>query len=162
MKIKLFCWSIFFLFGTFLHECSHFAFAGILGKTEGFSIVPKREGDAFIFGKVRARVRYRVLSVFVAAAPLMWWALLVLMLKPLLSSFHGVHLREDGIAILSGRLKPFSLQNVFALWLVSQLLWAGRLSLRDIETCLRGLLSPSGLILSLSVLLLFQLFSYVR
>jgi hypothetical protein len=55
MKIKLFCRAVLFLFGTFLHEFSHFAVALFLGKPEGFSIMPRMEGGVYIFGAVRAR-----------------------------------------------------------------------------------------------------------
>jgi len=155
MKIILFCRSIFCLFGTFLHEFSHFAVALFLGKPEGFSIMPRIEGDIFIFGEVRARVRYKVLSVFIAGAPLIWWALLMIMVRHALFVSSGTDLKELNMSILLRKLRSFSIRDVFSLWLVFQLLWAGRLSIRDVKACIRGIISPSGLILFSSAVLLF-------
>ena len=161
MKIKLFCRSILYLFGTLLHESSHFAAALFFGKPEGFSIVPKIKGDTFIFGEVRARVRYKVLSVFIGAAPLLWWALLALMVKHALSVSPWTDMKGLNITMLLGRLRSFSLHDLFSLWLASQLLWAGRLSIQDIKTCFSGIISFSGLILISSALLLVQFFRYI-
>jgi len=161
MKIKLFCRSILYLFGTLLHEFSHFAAAFFLGRPEGFSIVPKIKGDAFIFGEVRARVRYKVLSVFIGAAPLMWWAVLAVMVKHALSVSPWNDTQGLNITILMGRLRSLSLHDVFSLWFASQLLWAGRLSIQDIKTCFGGIISFSGLIFISSVLLLVQFFRYI-
>jgi len=161
MNIKLFCRSILYLFGTLLHEFSHFAVALFLGKPEGFSIVPKTKGDALIFGEVRARVRYKVLSAFIGAAPLIWWAVLVVMVKHTLSVPPWNDMHELNITILMGRLRSFSLQDAFSLWLVFQLLWAGRLSTQDIKTCFGGIVSLSGLVLVASALLLVQLFRFI-
>ena len=103
MKIKLFCRSILCLFGTFLHEFSHFAVALFLGKPEGFSIVPRMEGDVFIFGEVRARVRYKVLSVFIAGAPLIWWTLLLIMVRHALFVSPGTDMQGLNMSMLSGK-----------------------------------------------------------
>ena len=162
MKIKLLCWSILCLLGTFLHEFSHFAAALFIGKPEGFSIVPKIEGDVFIFGKVRARVRYKVLSVFIAAAPLIWWTLLLIMARHALFVSPGTATQELSMSILSKKLRSFSIHDVFSLWLAFQLLWAGRLSIQDIKTCIRGLISPSGLVLISMTGLLLQFTKYIR
>jgi len=159
MKIKLICRAILCLFGTFLHEFSHFAAALFLGKTEGFSIVPRTEGDVFIFGEVKARVRYKVLGVFIAGAPLIWWVLLLIMVRHVLLVSPGPGMQGVDIPMLLVKLRSFSIHDAVALWLAFQLLWAGRLSIRDIRTCIYGLISPSGLIfISLSVLL----FKYIR
>ena len=162
MKIKLFCRSVLFLFGTFLHEFSHFAVAVFLGRPEGFSIVPRIEGDTLIFGEVRARVRYKVLSVFVAAAPLIWWAILLRMVKHVLSASFVTAMQGFSITILLAKLKSFSFHDAFSLWVASQLLWAGRLSKQDIKTCFSGIISPSGLILISSTVLLVQFFRHIR
>jgi hypothetical protein len=162
MKIKLCCRSILCLFGTFLHEFSHFAVALFLGKPEGFSILPRIEGDVFIFGKVSARVRYRVLSVFIAGAPLIWWALLLIMVRHALFVSPRTDMQGLNMPILLERLKSFSIYDVFSLWLVSQLLWAGRLSIQDIKACIRGIISPSGLVLISLAALLYQLLIYIR
>ncbi len=146
------------LFGTFLHEFSHFAAALFLGKPEGFSVMPRIEGDVFIFGKVSARVRYRVLGVFIAGAPLVWWALLLVMVRHSLSVSTGTAMQEPNMSILMERLRAFSVRDVFSLWLVTQLFWAGKLSMQDIKTCISGLISPSGLIFVSMAALLFQLF----
>lgn len=162
MKIKLFCRSILYLFGTFLHEFSHFAVAVFLGRPEGFSIVPRIEGDTLIFGEVRARVRYKVLSVFIAAAPLIWWAFLLFMVKHVLSASFVTAMQGFNITILLKKLRSFSLHDAFSLWFASQLLWAGRLSKQDIKTCFSGIISPSGLILISSTVLLVQFFRHIR
>lgn len=161
MKIKFFFRSILCLVGTFLHEFSHFAVALLLGKPEGFSIVPRMEGDVFIFGEVRARVRYKVLSVFIAAAPLIWWTLLLIMVRHALFGSQGTDMQGLSMSMLSKKLTSFSAHDVFFLWLASQLLWAGRLSIQDIKTCIRGIISPSGLILISLTVLLLQLVIYI-
>jgi len=162
MKIKLLCWSILCLLGTFLHEFSHFAAALFIGKPEGFSIVPKIEGDVFIFGKVRARVRYKVLSVFIAGAPLIWWTLLLIMVRKALFISPEADMQGPNMSLLLEKLKSFSFQDVFYLWLFSQLLWAGRLSIQDIKTCISGIVSPSGVIFISLTALILQLLRYVR
>ena len=162
MKIKLFCKSILFLFGTFLHEFSHFVAALLLGKPEGFSIVPRIDSDSFVFGEVRARVRYKVLGVFIATAPLVWWVVLFFMVKHILPASHGPDVQGLNIASFMEKLKHLPLGNVFALWFASQLLWAGRLSMQDIKTCFRGIVSPSGLFLISAAVLLVKFFRYIR
>jgi hypothetical protein len=158
MKIKFLCKSILFLFGTFLHEFSHFTAALLLGKPEGFSILPRIDGDSFVFGEVRARVRYKVLGVFIATAPLAWWVILFFMVKHSLPASQIPDIQGLSIATFMGKLKALSLRDVFPLWFVSQLLWAGRLSIEDMKTGFRGIVSPSGLFLILAVVLLVKLF----
>jgi hypothetical protein len=159
MKIKLFFKSILFLFGTFLHEFSHFTVALLLGKPEGFSIVPRIDGGSFIFGEVRARVRYKVLGGFVAIAPLVWWVVLFIMARHVLAASIA-DMQGPDIATFLARLKSMSLRDVFPLWLACQLLWAGRLSMQDIKTCLKGIASPSGLFLIASITLLVKFLRY--
>ena len=156
MKIKLFCKAVLFLFGTFLHESSHFTAALLLGKPEGFLVLPRIEGDSFIFGEVRARVRYKVLGVFIATAPLVWWVALFFMVKNILPVSQGPEMQGLDIAVLPEKLKTFSARDVFPLWVACQLLWAGRLSMQDIKTCFNGIVSTSGLVLILSAVLLFK------
>jgi hypothetical protein len=158
MKIKLFCRSILYLFGTFLHEFSHFAAALAFGRPEGFSIAPRIEGDRLIFGEVKARVRYKVLSVFIAAAPIIWWVFLFFIGKHFLSVYHATYMQGTDIRMLLLKLKTCSLPDVFFLWIAFQLFWAGRLSMQDIKVCFKGIISPSGLMLILSAVLLWQFF----
>ena len=162
MKIKLFCKSILFLFGTFLHEFSHFTAALLLGKPEGFSVLPRIDGDSIIFGEVRARVRYKVLGVFIATAPLVWWVILFFMAKNILPVSQGPDMQGLGIATFLEKLKSLSLRDVFPLWFASQLLWAGRLSMQDIKTCFRGIVSPSGLFVISAALLLVEFFRHIH
>jgi hypothetical protein len=162
MKIKLVLKSILCLFGTFLHELSHFAAALILGRPEGFSVVPRIEGDVFVFGEVRAKVRYKVLSVFIAGAPLIWWALLLIMARQVFIVPPAADVQGFNASIPLQRLQSFSVHYAFSLWLFFQLLWAGRLSLKDIRTCIAGFLSPSGLILISLAGLLLQLTGYIH
>ena len=158
MKIRLFFRAILYLCGTFLHESSHFAAALLLGKPVGFSILPRIDGDAFIFGEVRARVRYRVFGVFIALAPLLWWVVLFFMLRYILPASLGPEWLN--ITTFLKKLKALSLQDVFPLWLAFQLLWAGRLSMQDMKTCFRGIASPSGLFLIFASVLLVKFFRY--
>ena len=158
MKIKLFCRSILYLFGTFLHEFSHFAAALVFGRPEGFSIAPRIEGDRLIFGEVKARVRYKVLSVFIATAPLIWWVFLFFIVKHFLSDHHATHMQGANIKMFMMKLKACSFPDIFFLWIAFQLLWAGRLSVQDIKVCFKGIISPSGLMLILSAVLLWQFF----
>ena len=162
MKIKLFCRSIFFLFGTFLHEFSHFTAALLLGKPEGFSILPRIDGDSFVFGEVRARVRYKVLGVFIATAPFVWWIILYFMVKHILPDSQGSDMQGINIAFFLEKLKSLSLRNIFSLWFSSQLLWAGRLSIQDMKTCLRGIVSPSGFFMISAAVLLIKFLKYIR
>ncbi len=78
MRIRLAFQFIFYFFGTCLHELAHYIAALLLGKAEGFSVIPRIEGAQFILGSVKSRVRYKFLSSFIAAAPLVWWAILLL------------------------------------------------------------------------------------
>ena len=162
MKIKLFFKSILFLFGTFLHELSHFTAALLLGKPEGFSILPKVGGDSFIFGEVRARVRYKVLGVFIATAPLVWWVILFFMVKHILPVSQVSDMQGLSIAAIMGKLTSLSLRDVFHLWLACQLLWAGSLSLQDMKTFFRGILSLSGLFFIAVAVLLVKCFRYIH
>lgn len=162
MTIRLFFKSFFFLAGTFLHELSHFAAALLLGKPEGFSILPKVVGDYFVFGEVRARVRYKVLGLFVAIAPLVWWVVLFFMVKHILQAYNGPDMQGLDLAIFIEKLKARSLRNVFYFWFSWQLLWAGRLSMQDMKTCFRGMMSPSGFFLTSASLLLAKFFEYVH
>jgi len=162
MKIRLFCKSILFLFGTFLHEFSHFTAALLLGKPEGFSILPRIDGDSFVFGEVRARVRYKVLGTFVATAPLIWWVILFFMVKHMLPAAQCPAIQGLNIANFLYKLKSLSPRDVFPLWFACQLLWAGRLSMQDMKTCFRGIVSPSGLFLISAAVLLVKFFRYIR
>lgn len=158
MKIKLFCKSVLFFFGTFLHEFSHFSAALLLGKPEGFSILPRIDGGSFVFGEVRAKVRYKVLGVFIATAPLIWWVVLYFMVKHILPASQVPGMQDLNIAAVPEKLKSFSLSDIFLLWFACQLLWAGRLSMQDMKTCFSGTASPSGLFLILAAALLVKFF----
>ena len=162
MKIRLFCRAVLYLCGTFLHELSHFAAAFLLGKPEGFSIMPRINGNSFVFGEVRAKVRYKVFGVFIAIAPLVWWVVLFFMVKHILPAFQGPEMQGLNITTFLERLKSLSLLDVFLVWFASQLLWAGRLSMQDMKTCVRGIVSPSGLFLISAALLLVKFFRYIR
>jgi hypothetical protein len=147
MRIRLLYKVVFYLFGTFLHELAHYVAAVILGKAEGFSLIPRIEERSFVFGRVKSRVKYRVLSSFVATAPLVWWAVLLLILW---------HLRLIGISlgkpelhpgILTRQIQAFTVKDGLFIWLFLQMLWAGMLSTEDVRNFFKGLLSVSGIIL---------------
>ena len=157
MSFRLVLKIFFYLVGTCLHEGAHYVAALLLGKAEGFSVIPRIEGKRLILGSVRSRVRYKVLSSFIAAAPLLWSAVLFL----ILFSLHVIQLR-NGMPIIHPelvmkRLKSFSWPDAFFLWVFIQLLWAGHLSVQDLRNVLKGLFSVSGLIFLLAATGLFFL-----
>ena len=47
--------------------------------------------------------------------------------------------------------------DLLFLWLITQLLWAGRLSMQDIKMCLAGLFSVSGAILIVAAVVIGSL-----
>ncbi len=146
-KLRLILKFIFFLPGTFMHELAHYVAAVIFGKAEGFSVWPKVEGNSFVFGSVKSRTRYKVLSSFIAVAPLFWWAILFLILRYLhfIRKSNGMPKINFGMAV--DKLKYFSLSDVFFLWLFIQILWAGRPSFQDVKNFFKGLISVSGFLL---------------
>jgi len=146
-RVGLVVKCIFYLFGTFLHEIAHYGAASVLGRADGFSIMPRIEGDTFIFGSVRSRVRFKVLSSVVATAPVIWWAFLFLLLVHLQMIGMKGHIPKIHFSVLSERIRFFSLRDIFFLWLFIQMLWAGMLSLHDIKNFFKGLFSISGLLL---------------
>ncbi len=143
-KLRLILKFIFFLPGTFLHELAHYIVALILGKAEGFSVWPKVEGGSFVFGSVKSRTRFKVLSSFIAIAPLFWWIVLLFVLR----SLHFVGMSNGTPKIHFGvvfdRLRHFSPSGVLLLWLLTQILWAGSPSYQDIKNFFSGFLSVSG------------------
>ena len=147
MKLKLIGKFIFYSFGTFLHELSHYTAAFFMGKPEGFSVLPAIEGGSFIFGSVRYRVRYKVLSSFIASAPLLWWVVLVLMLLYFKLIQMSGWIPHFNYSLIWQRLESFSLSDAIFVWLFIQLLWAGRLSSKDIKNFFSGIFSVSGFVL---------------
>ena len=161
MRIRLAFKFIFYFFGTCLHELAHYVAALLLGKAEGFSVIPRIEGTRFVLGSVRSKVRYKFLSSFIASAPLVWWAILFLTLL----SLHIIQVRNGMPIIPSGlvakRLKAVSFSDLVSLWVFIQLLWAGRLSVEDLKNVLRGMLSVSGMVFLSVVTVLFYLFRHI-
>lgn len=161
MRLRLAFKFLFYFFGTCLHELAHYFAALLLGSAEGFSVIPRIEGARFILGSVRSRVRYKFLSSFIATAPLVWWAILLLALLYL----HIIQFRKGMPIIPSGlvvkRLKSVSFSDLFALWVFIQLFWAGHLSVEDLKNVLRGMLSVSGMIFLSVVAGLFYLFRHI-
>lgn len=161
MRIRLAFGFIFYFIGTCLHELSHYVAALLLGKAEGFSVIPRIEGNRFILGSVKSRVRYKFLSSFIAAAPLAWWAILFLLLLYL----HVIRL-GNGIPIIAyeliaKKLRSFSFSDVFSLWLFMQMVWAGHLSIEDMKNIFKGIFSVSGLVFLSVVIALFYLFRHL-
>lgn len=138
---------IFFFPGTLLHEFAHYGAALVFGKAEGFSVWPKAEGNNLVFGSVKSRTKYRVLSSFIAIAPLVWWVVLFLILKYLGVIGAGNGMPGINFRTTADKLKYFSLSDAFLLWLLIQVFWAGRPSLQDIKNLFRGLISVSGFLL---------------
>jgi hypothetical protein len=150
MRIRFILKFIFFFPGTFLHELAHYAAALVLGKAEGFSVWPRVEGNSFVFGSVKSRTRYKVLSSFIAIAPLLWWVVLFFILRYLRVIGAGNGMPEINFGMTVDKINYFSLSDAFLLWLFVQILWAGRPSLQDIKNFFRGLLSISGFLLLLT------------
>jgi hypothetical protein len=146
-RLRLILKFIFFFPGTFLHELAHYSAALVFGKAEGFSVWPRIEGGNFVFGSVKSRTRYKVLSSFIAAAPVIWWVVLVLTLRylHLIGTLNGIPSINFGM--ISIELKPFTSSDAFFIWLFLQILWAGRLSLQDVKNFIRGVFSVSGILL---------------
>jgi hypothetical protein len=162
MRIRLAFKFIFYFFGTCLHELAHYVAAHLLGKAEGFSVIPRIEGTQIVLGSVRSRVRYKFLSSFIASAPLVWWAILLLILLYL----HIIQL-NNGIPIISSgvvmkKLRSISVSDAFLGWVFIQLLWAGRLSVEDLKNVIKGMLSVSGMVfLSVVTILVYLLWHII-
>jgi hypothetical protein len=154
LRIRLAFGFIFYFIGTCLHELAHYVAALLLGKAEGFSVIPRIEGNRIVFGSVRSRVRYKFLASFIAAAPLVWWAILFLILLYL----NIIRLRNGipdiGYELITKKLRSFSFSDVFFLWVFVQMVWAGRLSVQDIKNVFRGIFSVSGLVFLSSVIII--------
>ncbi len=160
MRIRLAFGFIVYFIGTCLHELTHYVAALLLGKAEGFSVIPRTEGNRFVLGSVRYRVRYKFLSSFIAVAPLAWWAILFLILLYL----HIIRLRNGipiiGYELIAKKLRSFSFSDAFYLWVFMQMVWAGHLSVQDTKNVFRGIFSVSGLVFLSVVIILFYLFRY--
>ncbi len=147
ITLRLMLKFIFFFPGTFLHELAHYGTALVLGKAEGFSVWPRVEGGNFVFGSVKSRTRYKVLSSFIALAPLVWWVVLVLVLRHL--HFIGTRggVPSINFEMIVMKLESFTSSDAFFIWLFLQIIWAGRPSREDVKNFVRGLFSVSGIIL---------------
>ncbi|HKN18456.1 MAG TPA: hypothetical protein VJW95_01565 [Dissulfurispiraceae bacterium] len=150
MNLKLILKIILYFPGTFAHELAHWACALLFGSTEGFNIIPRRDGDHLIFGSVSASVRYKAFGIFIGAAPLVWWVVLYMLLKYYIIMHAIIEAPKVYITFSFERFASPSLADLLFLWLITQLFWAGRLSAQDIKTCLAGLFSVSGAILIVS------------
>jgi hypothetical protein len=130
-----------------------------LGRAEGFSVWPKIEGGSFVFGSVKSRARYKVLSSFIAAAPVIWWVVLFLTLRHLhfIGTLDGVPSINFGMIVM--KLKAFTSLDAFFLWLLLQLLWAGKPSLQDVNNVINGFFSVSGIMFISAVAAIYLLFT---
>jgi hypothetical protein len=137
---------IIYLPATFLHELAHYITALFLGKPGEFTILPRIQGDTVVLGKVTANVKYKVLSVFISAAPLIWWVVFGLILKKLEMFKISQRAPFVHVNVSSNTFKWFSVHGIFYLWLFIQLLLAGRLSVQDIKTLAGGVFSISGIV----------------
>ncbi|MFO0752181.1 MAG: hypothetical protein U0411_02510 [Thermodesulfovibrionales bacterium] len=151
MTLRILLKVVFYLTGSFLHELAHYIAALLLGKPEGFSLIPRKRGRQIIFGSVTASYTYKVYGSLIAAAPLIWWGVLYLVLRDL-----GIlQVALDGsrfhLIVSAERAGKSLLAHLPFLWLSIQLLWAGRLSTQDLKEFVRGLVSPSGAILIAAV-----------
>lgn len=149
--VRIFLQAVSYLPGTFIHELAHYLSAALFARPTGFRITPRIEGDSVVFGSVSCEVRHKVALFFVAVAPLVWWYVLYMWL---------VHMGVVGIGsggvhidcrLFLAKLKS----NLARIWLIAQLLWAGKLSLADLKAAARGLFSFSGLAMVVSVAALY-------
>ncbi|MGE5300279.1 MAG: hypothetical protein ACM3MB_04855 [Acidobacteriota bacterium] len=147
MRIRTLLKLIFYFPGAVLHELAHYVAALLLGKAEGFSVVPRREGNTYVLGSVKSRTKYKVLSSFIALAPMIWWLILFLTLRHLHVVGMGRNLPHVNFSAIVKKLSTFRLLDVFFFWLFIQMLWAGRLSFPDIKNVFRGLFSFSGIVM---------------
>lgn len=161
MTLRLLIRAFFFFFGTFLHELAHFIAALLFGRPAGFSLIPRVENNRVVFGSTTAAVRYRVLHAFIAAAPLLWWLVLFLMLDQTGIPRLITGPPDRGAALVMKKMKSISPADVFLLWLDLQLLWAGKPSLQDIKVFLGGLLSPSGIVFIAAAIMLIKALQYL-
>ncbi|MCC6346239.1 MAG: hypothetical protein IT388_03520 [Nitrospirales bacterium] len=151
MTLRILLTALFYLTGSFLHELAHYIAALLLGKPEGFSLIPRKQGRRIIFGSVTASYTCKVYGSLIAAAPLIWWGVLYLILQHLgiLQVFHGGP--RFHLTVSTERTGKSLLYHLPFLWLALQLLWAGKLSSHDLREFVRGLLSPSGALLIVGV-----------
>ncbi len=161
MSIRLILKSIFFFHGTFLHELAHYVAALILGRAEGFSVWPKIQGGHFVFGSVNSRTRYKVLSSFIAFAPLIWWVVLLLILRYLRIIGTDAGPCSINFRLILKKVESLNLSKILFLWLFLQILWAGRPSLEDLKNFFKGLFSVSGIILIAVVAALIYITRYI-
>ena len=104
---------LWYLFSTFLHELSHFAVGFILGGKPTFpSLIPRRQGSAWILGTVYLRNPHPVLLMPCGLAPL----LLILSGYVLLQEVPPSILRDVLIFFLlkSGVPSPEDLKTAFS------------------------------------------------
>jgi hypothetical protein len=162
VTIRLIARASFYILGTFLHELAHYCAAALFGKPARFSLVPRIEGGMMTFGSTSVRVRYRMLMVFIAAAPLVWWGVLYYLL---VGHTQLVLLAKRTAAgdstLLLNKVKALSLGDLFFSWVLVQLFWAGKLSLTDMKELLRGALSLSGLVAVASIALILWVTFYI-
>lgn len=144
MTLRILLKAFFYLTGSFLHELAHYTAALLLGKPEGFSLIPRKEGQRIIFGSVTASYNYKVYGSLIAAAPLLWWGVLYLILQHLGILQVALDRPHFHLAISAERAGESLLTRLPFLWLALQLLWAGRLSSQDLQEFVRGLVSISG------------------
>lgn len=160
LKIATALKFVFFFLGTFLHESAHYFFALLLGKAEGFSLLPRREGDNLVFGAVKSRTKFKVLSSFIAASPLLWWAVLFIMMVHFRIIRISGNMPRFDFGLAMRKIEHFSRWDFFYLWIFVQMIWAGKLSGADLKNFFRGFLSVSGLIFI--IILAAIIYSYKR
>lgn len=149
--IRIFLRAVSYLPGTFIHELAHYLAAAVFARPTGFRITPRIEGDAVVFGSVSCEARRKVALFFVGVAPLVWWYVLYMWLVHM-----GVVCTGAGGVHIDCRLFLSKLKSHLVLvWLIAQLLWAGKLSLDDLKAAVRGLFSFSGLAMIVSVAALY-------
>jgi hypothetical protein len=156
MRISFIFKLILYFPGTVLHELAHYAAAVLFGKAEGFTVIPRQEGNRYVLGSVISRTRYKLLSSLIALAPLVWWLILLLILSHnhIIGTNRGLPVVYFGV--VGKKIRTFTYIDILFLWLFLQMLWAGRLSVRDIKNVFTGLFSLSGLVLIAAVIATFS------
>ena len=150
---KIIIQALSYLPGTFIHELSHYVAAVLFARPTRFHLIPRIEGGSVVFGSVSCEARHRVAFFFVAMAPLVWWYVLYrwLVYIGVVAIAAGSKTIHFDFSLLVTTLKS----HLIWIWLMVQLLWAGRLSMTDLRVAVRGILSFSGLAMIALVAVLY-------
>ncbi len=174
---KVFLKFIFNFPGTLSHEIAHWIGAKLtFSKTPlfatieetdsdgkeynkrvlGFKIIPSIKEDRIVYGHVIAYPIYKMAYIIIAAAPLVWFYVLYLMLN-----YYGLlnlNIENGSVYMEFDFYSFFSFSNLLIIYLSLQLVWAGTLSSQDIKMFFVGVFSLSSLIVISSLIIIYSIF----